>query len=538
VNRLRLPLPLLATIGLILAGCGSDPPGKSAASPSPRNDHRKSADDLTPLPDRDDEPPPFAPLRKVVITPAVTKPAPKPQPVFRPSDDRPKHDDARLAKLGIHKYESKRLILYTDVDPKIAKTLPPVLDQAYPAWEAYFGKLPPNRERSPFQVTGYVMKDVQRFRDAKLIPPDFPALPPGGGRHRGYRFWMHDSPWDYYRRHLLVHESTHCFMYATREPAFPTWYMEGMAEFFGTHEVIKAESGKRKAGKSRPPSAFRLPPSAFVFGVMPQRFEDFVGSGRIEFIQQDCTAGRPLSLQDVVALKPADFRHNQAYAWSWALCKFLDSHPRYGKRFRELRTLEFAADFRNAFAKLVRDESPHIAAEWQLFARGLVYGYDTTRAAIDIRPGKPLGELQLPVTFELQTNRGWQSTGVWLDKGDAVRITAAGRFELARKPKPWISEPQGISFTYFHGRPLGEVTAVLLPDRVPLLDGRRDRVPKSNAARRRPSSSAMLPITPIARGGILRAAIKGTVYVRVNDSFAWLGDNKGTVRVTIERAAE
>ena len=496
MNRLS---PILVTTALVLAGCGKGPPAKTTAPAeslkSARNDHRKSADDFTPLPGRDDDSPPAPPMRKLALGPPVTKPTS--QPVFRPSDDRPKHDDARLAKLGIHRYASKRLILYTDVDPKIAKTLPPILDQAFPAWEAYFGKLPPNRERSPFQVTGYVIKDKQRFLDAKLIPPDLPKFL--NGRHRGYRFWMFDPPWDYYRRHLLIHEATHCYMYATRDRQFPIWYMEGMAEFFGVHD-------RDRKGKYR-------------FGVMPARFDDYVGFGRIEYVQQDCAAGKPLSLDEVVKLRPEEFLHNQAYSWSWALCKFLDSHPRYRKRFRELRTLETATAFRDAFARFVVGESPHIYAEWHLFARGLVYGYDTERAAIAVRPGKPLGDLELPLTFELQTNRGWQSTGVWLDKGETIHITAAGRFELARKPKPWISEPQGISFTYFQGRPLGEVTAVVIPD----------------SKRSLPLPTTPLAITPLGRGGVLRAAVKGTVYLRVNDSFAWLGDNKGTVKVTIGR---
>jgi hypothetical protein len=518
---------ILAALAVVLAGCGSEPRAKTdvhTVSNSPHIEHRKTDGELTPTADRNDElQPESVPPKKVVIRPAVREP--QPEPVFRPSDDRPKHDAAVLAKRGIHKYESKRLILYTDIDPKIARTLPPLLDQAYPAWEAYFGKLPPNRARSPFQVTGYLMKDKSRFEDAKLIPLDLPKFV--NGRHRGYRFWMHDPPWDYYRRHLLIHEATHCFMYATRDPAFPTWYMEGMAEFFATHERRsevggrRTEVGKTRTSRTGPTSDLRSP--ILRFGVMPRRFEDFVGFARIEYIQQDCAAGRPLSLGDVVKLRPEAFVHNQAYAWSWALCKFLDSHPRYGKRFRELRKLQTASAFREGFAKFVRSETPHIFAEWHLFSRGLVYGYDANRSAIAIRPGKPLSELTFPVTFELQTDRGWQSSGVWLDKGDAVHISAAGRFELARKPKPWISEPRGISFTYFQGRPLGEVTAVLVPDSV-----RSILIP----ATIRP---APLPITPIGRGGVLRAGIKGTVYLRVNDSFAWLGDNKGTVTVTIRR---
>ena len=487
-----------AVLFVIVSGCGgnSTSPKKripSAEKTAGSDDHRKRLGDLTgssgsngtSRPNRGPEP---------VPTPVITKP--KPQPVFRPSDDRPKHDDAKLAKLGIRKYVSKRLILYTDLDPAIAKTLPTIIDQAYPAWVKYFGQLPPTRERTPFQLTGYVIKDKALFQRAKLIPRDLPPFV--NGRHRGYEFWMYDSPWDYYRRHLLIHEATHCFMYATRSSLFPNWYMEGMAEFFGTHAIDKN--------------------GTVTFGVMPQRQRDYKGFGRIEYVQVDCRAGSPLSLKEVVFLMPNDYLQNQAYAWSWALCKFFDSHPRYRYRFRELRRIESATAFRRAFRKLVLEESPHISAEWLLFATGLVYGYDAKNSAIEIRPGKPL--VGVPRSFELQTNRGWQSSGIWLDKGEAVDISAAGRFELAQKPKPWICEPQGVSITWFQGRPLGEVTAVIVPD----------------SKRSLPFTAKTLRPIPIGRHARLKAPIKGTLYLRVNDSFAWLADNKGTVKIAVSRA--
>ena len=33
--------------------------------------------------------------------------------------------------------------------------------------------------------------------------------------------------------------------------------------------------------------------------------------------------------------------------------------------------------------------------------------------------------------------------------------------KLADEPKPWVSEPQGITFDYFNGRPLGMVVAAI-----------------------------------------------------------------------------
>src|SRR5262245_34936226 len=132
-KRIAISMTLVSLIAVFIGGCGrgsassggkqqtdvetsspkvdkanTKPPAvqkaDSSAAPKQADDHIVAAAD-----DDSDEPPAS-------------------QPVFRPSDDRPKHDDAKLEKFGIHKFESKRLILYTDIDPEIAKTLPPYVD--------------------------------------------------------------------------------------------------------------------------------------------------------------------------------------------------------------------------------------------------------------------------------------------------------------------------------------------------------------------------------------------------------------------------
>lgn len=514
-TRSHYPLLTLIVTTVLANGCGgAGNNGETRAKPSDEEtpNSRTIAREVTkeaiasrrPVKPKDNRPPLFgnSGARSASSTgddcPPAQKLAVKPQTVYRPADNRPKHDDDRLKKLGIHKYESKHLRLYSDVDPKVAKPLPAVIDAAYDAWVAYFGKLPPDRDGADFQITGYVMQDKPLFKRAGLIPGDLPPFP--NGRHRGYEFWMNDPPQGaYYRRHLLIHEATHCFMYAVRDPRFATWYMEGMAEFFGTHTIDK--TGK------------------LAFGVIPAEPKAYKGSGRVEYIRNDCKAGAPKSIKEVVEFKPDDYLKNQPYAWSWALCLFLDTHPRYQKPFRSLGRIHTASTFDEALRKLVRDNSPRIFSEWHLFAMGFDYGYDPVRAAIEIRPGEPLKEGK-PIECTIAANRGWQSSGVWVEKGEVVEITATGRFELAQKPKPWVSEPRGISFTYDNGRPLGELQAVLVPDSKKSL----------------PITVPVLPHGPVGTKRRFRAEIKGTLYLRVNDSLGDLANNHGKLKATIRRA--
>ena len=57
---------------------------------------------------------------------------------------------------------------------------------------------------------------------------------------------------------------------------------------------------------------------------------------------------------ETLSIKGNEFQSNEPYAWSWALCKLLDTHPRYRERFRRLgehlTPRAFAAAFQQSFA--------------------------------------------------------------------------------------------------------------------------------------------------------------------------------------------
>ena len=486
----------LATVAICVAcnGCGDDPkpsptqPETAAdktASEAPVTDRTVVAlDDATPAADVSNQNP--------TSDKPPTSSNPPAQPIFRKSNTRPRHNDVELAAAGIRTYESKRLKLYTDIDPKLAVKLPPLIDAAYVAWEKYFGKLPANRERTDFQITGYLMQDKALFQQAGLIPDDL--RPFVNGRHRGAEFWMNDQKYDYYRRHLVIHESTHCFMEAIAGERYfeelPAWYWEGMAEIFGTHHIDKQGQVE--------------------FRVMPADREQYAGLGRITIVRDEVEAGRRKSIVDVAAIKPVDFLGNDAYAWSWTLCQFLDTHPAYQKQFRQLGSLLTGSRFKQAFRQMVVAKKGQLPAEWALFIDGLQYGYDVERAAIDFRAGDPVVEVVSPVKTTVRANRGWQSAAMRVEKGKTYRATASGQFTLAQHPKPWVSDAGGISFDYFGGRRLG-----LLLGRIQTDQGE------------------MLPVFQTRREHEFTPSASGTLFFRLNDSWSRLADNSGSVEVSV-----
>lgn len=426
--------------------------------------------------------------------PPVRQPDPsQAQTVFRPDFPAPQHDLQRLAALGIHKYSSERLDLYTDLDAETAQRLPAVVDQVYEAWIARFGKLPPARDGRPLRLYGYLCVDRDRLRQAGLIPADLPPFIQG--RHRGLEFWMEDQSTDYYRRHLLIHEATHCFMtfLVDRSDPRPAWYEEGIAEVFGTH--IQSGSGE------------------FRFAVMPHDKESFPGLGRITQIEQERLTGRFLSFDQFTRLPSTSFLDNRHYAWAWAFAQFFMGHPQWAPLYDRLATQTSGASFRVLWNQTLRPKQPQIQAEWELFSRRLTPGFDQQRAAVEWEPAaaEPDGSIII------QAHRGWQSTGRMVTAGERLSITAAGEAVLGEslvdgQTRPWRSLPPGVTFRYFDSYPLGRLIACVYSPERPL---------------------SLLEAFDISAESPAAVRHSGLLLLRVNDSWDSLQDNSGRYRVTI-----
>ena len=131
-------------------------------------------------------------------------------PQFRLPDDRPELDRAALIAQGFAIVESEHLLLVTDLPEDDVKSLPSLADALFAELEAKLGKRAPAEDGREFQVTGFLIQAAERFEQAGLLPPKEFVL--RHGCNVGYRFWLNSQTEDYYRRHLLLHEFTHCFM--------------------------------------------------------------------------------------------------------------------------------------------------------------------------------------------------------------------------------------------------------------------------------------------------------------------------------------
>jgi hypothetical protein len=399
-------------------------------------------------------------------------------------------DAARTAVAGIRKLESKRLLLYTDLPSSDAvDQLPAIFDQAFPQWCARFAINP--AEHADWRMTGFLIKDKARFEQAGLLPANLPPFRHGYTRYD--TLWLYEQPSDYYRRHLLLHEGTHGFMFTLLGRCGPPWYMEGVAELLGTHLL---DSGR------------------LTLGYMPKDRAEVPEWGRIRIIKDALAEHRAMRLPDVLDYPPTAHLQTEPYAWCWAAAILLDRDPRYQERFRQLYKNVLAADFNARFRQTFADDWPGLLEQWQVMVCGLEYGYDFARTAIDFTPGRPLPAAG--ATVRVAADRGWQNSGLRLEEGQSYRLRAFGRYQVGAKPQVWWCEPGGVSLRYYQGRPLGVLLAAIRPE------------PTGTK-----TPCAFLHPVVVGLAATLPVTHSGTLFLKINHSAAELADNTGELNVEI-----
>jgi hypothetical protein len=391
---------------------------------------------------------------------------------------------------GIRRLASTHLTLYTDL-PSGGEidALPGYFDQAFVQWCDYFGV--DAKQHGDWRAQCCLIAVPDRFQTAGLTPADLPKF--RTGYTRGENFWMYDQTSVYYRRHLLLHEGTHAFMYSLLGDGYPPWYFEGVAELMATHRL---DSGKLS------------------LNYFPRGRDEVPGLGRIEIVERGYAARRAMSLTKIFAYDQRAHSQNEPYGWCWAAAAFLDGNPRYRARFRELASPVGNDDFAERVTRLSGADAARMNEDWQLFVANLDYGYDFERMAVEYAAGQPLAADAQRVS--VAADRGWQSSGMQLEAGRKYRLRASGRYQIAKEPRVWTCEPGGVTIRYYHGQPLGILLAAVRPD---------------DADPGRPSGL----LKPIVVGleTVLHFESSGTLYLRINDSAGSLADNAGSLSVEV-----
>lgn len=212
------------------------------------------------------------------------------------------------------------------------------------------------------------------------------------------------------------------------------------------------------------------------------------------------------------------------YAHAWALFWMLQTHPRYHDVFAELLPLRSGRQFAAKLSEISPEVHRRLAIDWLLLLDSITEGFDVSRSfpvhdtSDHSIPGSPQNTTSSsdnvaisPLNISIAAASSWQDSGFRTDAGQTIQLQASGRFQIADQPRPWISEPQGVTLKYHRGRPLGELILMLVAT-----DG-------SRASRR----------IPVGTFATVQVPYAAEVWLQLNDSAADRADNAGTIDVSL-----
>lgn len=357
----------------------------------------------------------------------------------------PPVDETKMKSLGIRKIEGGRVALYTDMPKsKDVDEIPSALDSTIPLLCDFF-----HVDASAYEdwrVQAFLMKDSNLFIRLGVLdgPPRF--LHGYSDRDRIFAK-VHGEP--YYNRFLLTHELVHTFMHDLFGDLRPRWFSEGAAEYLALH-------------KFEPNGDLRI-------GLIPEAEEDTPGFARLRIVKEAIKNNQAQTLLSILRFEPRDFVNDTTYAWSWAFVIFLYNSPKYSEIAALLPYWMTTVDPNRLFIDAIGERWGELENDWAAFLYDIDFGYDFESSSI-----APSGEmlstdaldLEQGVVVEVDTTRGWQGTGVAIEKGKTYRLTVGGRFDfyLPIVDRTMKFEGTGASVQYYNDSPVGRVQAVVAPE--------------------------------------------------------------------------
>lgn len=395
---------------------------------------------------------------------------------------------------GIQTVRGKHILLKADGGSLESLTeLVRAFDAAVPQWEQFL-QLPANT-LDGWTVDAFVMDQPQRFRASGDLPAqlNFPF-----GYAMPGNVWVVRQKSDYYTRHLLLHEGVHALAIDRFGGTGPSWFAEGLAEMLGVHRGVGSD---------------------IEINVVPQSKQAVPYWGRFKLLSQRQTENRIPTL-DAVLDYPPDLKSDvESYGWSWVAMMLLTQYPDYRievlseAQSPSVRTTGFSA----ALKRRLNHQWPIVQARWRILAHTIDYGFDWPREKIELSIKDPLWNGR-PIESLIQADQGWQSVGVRFAPGMRLKISARGQCTINDEPKPWISEPPGVTIHYANDRPLGQLILCVLPNRT-----------------EEQSQLSPLLIQPVDTNTEIEVDKHCWILFRINDDLDGRGNNQGGYSVSIRR---
>jgi hypothetical protein len=209
----------------------------------------------------------------------------------------------------------------------------------------------------------------------------------------------------------------------------------------------------------------------------------------------------PKSLNEIVNGNEKTGDSWQNYAWRWALCHLLANNPNYAPKFRPLGLALLNRDS-TSFEQVYGDMADEISFEYRFFLEHLDNGFRSDLCSWDWK--KKFLQLRgaaAPVS-KIVANRGWQPTAAILAANTEYEYSATGTWQTAKDGGP-VNADGG-------DKGQGKLVGVLFKD------------------------FKLSEPFDLGAKGTLTAPSDGQLYVRCQDPWTEIGDNKGQLTFKIK----
>ena len=209
----------------------------------------------------------------------------------------------------------------------------------------------------------------------------------------------------------------------------------------------------------------------------------------------------PKKLADIVAPGQITGDSWQAYAWRWALCHLLMHNPNYAPRFRALGVGLMRGERGVSFESVYGPVARQLSFEYDWFTKHVDNGFRADLCAWDWSTKfRPLRSRSLKAT--VRADRGWQPSGAVVEQGRAFRYEAAGDWH--------VDDSKSVD-----------------------ADGRTDGRGHLEGIVMDSAGNLSTPFL-LGRTGTASPPLSGRLYLRCHDDWTRIGDNRGSMRVTLE----
>ncbi|MEM9657515.1 MAG: hypothetical protein AAF961_04055 [Planctomycetota bacterium] len=392
-------------------------------------------------------------------------------------------------------HRSRRLDIHTDLPGEKAQSLAKRLETTLAALAKYW------RRPLKGRIVCYVVDDLANWTSASFPDPHALTLLTHvkGGAQRSIvrgaeprletRFYATTEPG------VAEHELVHAYCLQAFGSCGPDWYKEGMAELAshyvrGDRQVHCSAETLRVVQEGAAETCVRAIVEA----------GEFTAGLRARFETSDRNSPPEDEwLADGGRLVRTARRH---YQRSWLLCHFLAHNPNYEDRFQRLGWAYLSGD-RTGFQGFFRPVTRQLEFEFQLFQRHVNNGYRVDLCAWNWSAEFCEIDGGAAISSWVMAARGYQPSGLIVAKDQRYEYGATGVWQTdAGGPK---TDADGDA----SGR--GRLEGVVMGD-FEIGD----------------------PI-PLGASGVLTPSSSGRLYLRCHDDWCLLHDNRGRVKLRVNR---